>query len=174
MPCIFRPASKFWLLRVFLLASTHAMAFAPQYPATRSLQQQHRMCICIDCAFVTNCTSYHFVEAKHSQPHMTDDPTFTPVDGSPTIHVNIRTQAADPQEVKRLWSEHSAETAKVEARRNQDDDASSVGEETYDLSSTTTIEYDVVKCESFVEEKGCWIKNMPEEIRIANPDFVPT
>lgn len=31
-------------------------------------------CICIDCARVTNCKAYHFVETKHNQPHMTDDP----------------------------------------------------------------------------------------------------
>lgn len=35
---------------------------------------QQEMCICIDCARVTNCKAYHFVETKHQQPHMTEDP----------------------------------------------------------------------------------------------------
>lgn len=132
-----------------------------------------RMCICIDCAFVTNCTSYHFVETKHGQPHLTPEPTFTPVDGSPTIHVNIRTQRANQHEIKRLWSEHAAEAAKAEARRENGSEYP-VENTVYDMSSVTTYEYDVVKCASFVEDKGRWIRNMPEEIRQANPDFVPT
>ncbi|EED93068.1 predicted protein [Thalassiosira pseudonana CCMP1335] len=47
-------------------------------------------------------------------------------------------------------------------------------ETSYDLSGTTSYEYDVVECEDFVEEKDAWVKNMPEEIRIANPQFVPS
>ena len=38
----------------------------------------------------------------------------------------------------------------------------------------TTIEYDVVACQDFLEDHGRWVRNMPEEIRLANPDFVPT
>ena len=48
------------------------------------------------------------------------------------------------------------------------------GEKQYDLSGTTSYEYDVIECEDFVEDKDAWVRNMPEEIRIANPDFVPT
>ena len=39
------------------------------------------MCICIDCARVTNCAAYHFVETKHEQPHINENPTFEPIDG---------------------------------------------------------------------------------------------
>ena len=48
------------------------------------------------------------------------------------------------------------------------------GETKYDLSPVTTTEYDVVKCEDFVQDTGCWVRNMPEEIRKANPNFVPS
>jgi hypothetical protein len=41
-------------------------------------------------------------------------------------------------------------------------------------TTTTTYEYDVVACADFVLDQGCWIRNMPEEIRRANPHFVPT
>ena len=49
------------------------------------------MCICVDCAYVDHCITYHEVERQHQQPHLTDTPTFEPV--SPTINVNIRSHA---------------------------------------------------------------------------------
>ena len=142
------------------------------------------MCICINCAFVTNCSAYHFVETKHEQPHMTEEPTFTPRDGSPTIHVNVRTvrsSTSDPQaatatanaEVDRLWREHADETARAMALA--DEGAAALhGPTVYDLSPVTTYEYDVVACADYVRDVGCWVRNMPEEIRRANPDFVPS
>jgi len=142
-------------------------------------------CICINCSRVTDCAAYHFVESKHAQPHINNDPAFTPKDGSPTIHVNIRTNRQNEGEMGRLWSEHVEETRKAEERAasfataGDDDEGSSqqerlVGEEKYDLSVKTTYEYDVVACEDFVKDDGCWVRNMPEEIKLANPDFVPT
>jgi hypothetical protein len=156
-------------------------------------------CICINCSRVTNCAAYHFVENKHSQPHINQNPQFTPQDGSPTIHVNIRTNRENVDgEIGRLWSEHLEQTQRAEALvESKLDSAASdstvsdsiasdsdstqvdnqqrlVGEEKYDLSVKTTYEYDVVACEDFVKDDGCWIRNMPEEIRLANPDFVPT
>ena len=80
------------------------------------------MCICIDCARVTNCAAYHFVETKHQQPHMTPDPTFEPPDGSPTIHVNVRTIRNDKdrqEEMNRMWREHEDETARAEANAEE-------------------------------------------------------
>lgn len=110
---------------------------------------------------------------------MTEDPTFEPREGSPTIHVNIRTIRNDKdreEEMKRMWREHGEETAKAEAKAdtNGDGDTKLIGEQSYDLTPVTTYEYDVVACEDFVQEKGCWVKNMPEKIRLANPDFVPS
>jgi hypothetical protein len=138
-------------------------------------------CICINCSKVTNCKAYHFVESKHSQPHMNNDPTFTPRDGSPTIHVNIRTNRENKDEMKRLWSEHVEETRKAEEKmtaassdENDVQENKLIGEKKYDLSVKTTYEYDVVACNDFVEDIGCWIRNMPEEIKLANPNFVPT
>jgi len=137
------------------------------------------MCICIDCARVTDCKAYHFVETKHGQPHMNEDPAFSPRDGSPTIHVNIRTSRGGEEEMARIWSEHKSETERAERKHQQQEDekaASSVlhGETVYDLSPVTTYEYDVVACADYVEDKGCWVRNMPQEIKDANPDFVPT
>mmetsp|Transcript_6166 Transcript_6166/g.14354 ORF Transcript_6166/g.14354 Transcript_6166/m.14354 type:complete len:153 (+) Transcript_6166:37-495(+) len=40
-----------------------------------------------------------------------------------------------------------------------------------------TVEYDVVECEDFVEEKGRWVKMMPKGTLMDagfDPDFVPT
>ena len=127
------------------------------------------MCICIHCARVTNCSAYHFVETKHEQPHLSEQPTFTPRNGSPTIHVNVRTHrpnnSNNNDELSRLWREHATETANAVAGH---------GEQVYDLSPVTTTEYDVVACQDFVLDQGCWVRHMPEEIRKANPDFVPT
>ena len=130
-------------------------------------------CICINCAKVTNCKAYHFVESKHSQPHMNDEPTFTPQDGSPTIHVNIRTSRSE-EEMARIWSEHIEQTKRAEESDSRDEKGKLMGENTYDLSVKTTYEYDVVACDDYEEDVGIWVRNMPEEIRKANPDFVPT
>lgn len=48
------------------------------------------MCICVDCAHVDICQTYHAVENQHQQPHLTEDPHFVACD--PRINVNIRTQ----------------------------------------------------------------------------------
>ena len=37
-----------------------------------------------------------------------------------------------------------------------------------------TTEYDVVACMDFKEDVGRWVRLMPEEIRRANPGFVPS
>ncbi len=78
------------------------------------------MCICVNCAYVDRCVTYHAVEYQHQQPHLTATPTFEPV--SPTINVNIRSQ-----------------TAVIE------------------------MEWDVVGCESFVQEVGRWSRLRPGE-----------
>lgn len=154
------------LVYVLVLASTAAFLVPKGKNVVCSRTRTARpMCICVDCAFVTNCTAYHFVESKHEQPHMTEHPTFEPRNGSPTVHVNIRTRS-DDQVLKRMWKEHDKETEKA-------GDGNS-GETKYDLMPETTYEYDVVACKDFVLDKGCWVRNMPEAIRLANPDFVPT
>ena len=158
----------------------------------RRARTQYQMCICIDCSRVTNCKAYHFVEEKHSQPHMTENPvsgsvprvavflpllinyhiltvfvqTFTPREGSPTIHVNIRTIRTDEdrkKEMQRMWSEHKEETRRAEKKaaaggRNEP----LHGDNKYDLSPVTTYEYDVVKCADYDHDPGCWVRNMPQ------------
>lgn len=176
------------LLAIILISTVSqnflAIAFSVNIPSNqkfRSISTSSLSCICINCSKVTNCKAYHFVESKHSQPHMNNDPTFTPRDGSPTIHVNIRTTRENKDEMKRLWSEHVEETRKAEEKmtaassdKNDLQENKLIGEKKYDLSVKTTYEYDVVACEDFVEDIGCWIRNMPEEIKFANPNFVPT
>lgn len=119
----------------------------------------HLYCICVDCARVTNCAAYHFVETKHQQPHMTDNPTFSPRDGSPTIHVNVRTIRE-----KNTNSINEAEDLDADGRQQHEND----------FTPNVTTEYDVVACADYVEDKGCWVRNMPEEIKLANPHFVPS
>ena len=86
-----------------LLIAGCAAAFAPRAapprhrpaptcaapPRTRRGPATQLNCICVNCAFVDNCTAYHVVEAKHGQPHVAEKPIFTPREGSPTVAVNI-------------------------------------------------------------------------------------
>lgn len=46
------------------------------------------MCICVNCHYVDQCTTYYEVEHQHGQPHLADQPSFEPI--APTINVNIR------------------------------------------------------------------------------------
>lgn len=160
---------KKWLLNLVVPAFMFGLVpFYAKEGSSFSLVSSHRfrrrtttslqMCICINCARVTNCAAYHFVESKHEQPHMTENPSFTPQDGSPTIHVNVRTirNSEDRQrEVERMWKEHKSETEL--ATLNQDNVGDGValhGEQKYDLSPAITYEYDVVKCADYVHDPG--------------------
>jgi hypothetical protein len=127
------------------------------------------MCICIDCKWVTTCEAYHFVEEKHEQPHMTQQPTFNPRNGSPTIEVHIQTTRND-EEFDKLERDHAQETEDAILQ----DDGTYMGSTQYDLSPRVEYEYDVIACEDFILEQDCWIQNMPQEIRDANPNFVPS
>jgi hypothetical protein len=91
------------------------------------------------------------------------------------MHVHVKTiRTIDSgNEVKRMWKEHSQQTQQaIDQSTRPDEDLH--GETTYDLSPSTTMEYDIVACEDYVEDKGCWVRNMPEEIARVNPDFVPS
>lgn len=90
---------------------------------------------------------------------MTDNPTFSPRDGSPTIHVNVRTIRE-----KNTNSINEAEDLDADGRQQHEND----------FTPNVTTEYDVVACADYVEDKGCWVRNMPEEIKLANPHFVPS
>jgi hypothetical protein len=145
---------------------------ASHVPQPRRVRQKLAMCICINCSRVINCSAYHFVETKHNQPHIAATTTFTPRNGSPTIHVNVRTDRANGDEVERMWREHGEQTAR--AQRDQTGSDVLHGETVYNLTPITTLEYDVVACADYLEDMGCWVRNMPEEIKRANPHFVPT
>ncbi|GMH65722.1 hypothetical protein TrLO_g14491 [Triparma laevis f. longispina] len=123
-------------------------------------------CICINCKWVDKCGAYHFVEEKHEQPHIwkpktaaDTKPPFEPRDGSPTIEVNIRRIPVDDEE-ERSFYELAADTTNHQ--------------KPISTNKATTVEYDVVACADFVPEQDRWINNMPEEIKLKNPDFVPT
>jgi len=114
-------------------------------------------CICINCKHVVNCEAYHFVEDRHQQAHICEKPTFDPRNGSPTLNLHI--QDAD------------------DGSSNNDavNNAIAAGVDVMAAPEFEMIlEYDVVACDDFVEDKGCWVRNMPEEIRLSNPDFVPS
>lgn len=70
------------LAALLCLVASHA--FCPVPPPARLTTALH--CICIDCARVTNCAAYHFVESKHEQPHINPHPTFEPVNGRCVLH----------------------------------------------------------------------------------------
>ncbi|WP_099238778.1 Ycf34 family protein [Synechococcus sp. BDU 130192] len=78
------------------------------------------MCICVDCEYVDRCETYHVVETQHQQPHLTDQPNFSPIE--PTINVNIRSEG-----------------------------------------EVIEMEWDVVGCASFSQEKGKWARLRPGE-----------
>ena len=161
----------------------HVQSFAFSLSHANSLSQRMNRssslnCICINCKYVTNCAAYHFVEEKHDQPHMTENPTFEPRDGSPTIHVNVRTTRVKDDngmtEFERMMQEHEQETKLAEARQVNAANTPLHGNTKYDLTPMTTYEYDVVACADYVEDMGCWVRNMPQAIKDANPNFVPT
>jgi hypothetical protein len=171
-----------------LVALHGVAAFAPQphrnsFLSPDGFQRTHtptslQMCICIHCARVTNCLAYHFVEEQHTQPHINKSPTWEPRNGSPTIQVHIRTDADRAEKaLGQMFNEHEDQTRQAEEASNNlregEKDVPLFGEKQYDLSGTTSYEYDVVECEDFVLSRDAWVRNMPEEIRIANPDFVP-
>lgn len=101
-------------------------------------------CICINCRLVDRCKTYHWVETMHQQPHVTLEPNFEPND--PQIQVFIRN-----------------ETSSVGGNPK------SAGSGESDSEATPmTIEYDVFACDAFTEDKGRWIRLMPDA------DFIPT
>ncbi len=139
-------------------------------------------CICVDCKWVTSCKAYHFVETKHEQPHMSEEPTFLPREGSPIINVNIRTEQrkskmGNSENKPRMWKDQIQDEEEEEVNEPKRDakyyeETGTI--ETVKTNTTTTIEYDIVKCADFLFDKGCWVRNMPEEIKRVNPDYVPT
>tara|TARA_B100000700_G_C15008011_1_gene839548 strand:+ start:1036 stop:1287 length:252 start_codon:yes stop_codon:yes gene_type:complete len=45
------------------------------------------MCICVNCAWVDRCKTYHKVEENHGAKHISQSPDFQGV--NPKIHINI-------------------------------------------------------------------------------------
>lgn len=76
----------------------------------------------------------------HEQPHVAEDPDFEPKD--PQIQVFIR-------------NENSTDAADVPAEEGG-------------VRSELTVEYDVFACDAFTEDKGRWLRLMPDA------DFIPT
>lgn len=184
------PSTMIKAITMVAFAALHgATAFTPNsyrnsLLSTSSVRRAHvstsLQCICIHCARVTNCSAYHFVEEQHTQPHLNKNPTWEPRNGSPTIQVHIRPDVNGKvqQELGQMWNEHDSETRRAEevlsSSQGGEEEVPLIGEKQYDLRGTTSYEYDIVECEDFVLSKDNWVMNMPEEIRIANPNFVPT
>jgi len=90
------------------------------------------------------------------------------------VHIRPDEDTKAQNELGKMWDEHEDQTRQAEEASDGGENEALFGEQQYDLSGTTSYEYDVIECEDFVEDKGSWVRNMPEQIRIANPDFVPT
>mmetsp|Transcript_25430 Transcript_25430/g.58676 ORF Transcript_25430/g.58676 Transcript_25430/m.58676 type:complete len:217 (-) Transcript_25430:288-938(-) len=127
------------------------------------------MCICINCARVTDCAAYHFVETKHNQPHMKENPTFTPRNGSPTVEVHIRPLPSGSVFDDLVMDHNKAHDSFGNKINGGEADGSAVS-----YKPQSAVEYDVIRCEDFVDAPGTWVQNMPDEIRRMNPNFVPT
>lgn len=106
---------------------------------TRRVAVAPQCCICINCKLVDRCKLYHWVETMHEQPHVTDDPTFDPAD--PQIQVFLRN-----------------ETTVAES----DDSEAQV------VRPFLSTEYDVFACDAFDEDKGKWLRLMPDA------EYIPT
>ena len=77
----------------FVLCGVGGGALAP--PRARARRRARLGCICVNCKFVDRCTAYHVIEAKHEQPHLADDPDFSPRPDSPTVDVNVFPQTRE-------------------------------------------------------------------------------
>lgn len=72
---------------------------------------------------------------------MTEDPTFEPRNGSPTVHVNVRSirnQDDQQKEIDRMWREHKLETERAEEAATGEDDEPLHGAMKYDFAPVTT------------------------------------
>ena len=52
-----------------------------------------KSCICVNCKWVSKCTAYHFVEEQHEVPHLSNSPSFEPINTS--IQVFLRKEQTD-------------------------------------------------------------------------------
>lgn len=135
------------ILAVALLAGdASALHVARAHVSTRHQRAPSaRCCICINCKWVDRCKTYHWVEKMHEQPHVTHAPDFDPDD--PQIQVFIRNEGAESADVT-----------------DGADDSSTDGMQSAVLST----EYDVFGCDAFTEDKGKWLRLMPDA------EFIPT
>ena len=161
------------ILSLIHIIVTATQAFQTIFGRVTFVSRSQLSCICVNCKFVTNCAAYHFVEEKHEQPHISANPTFEPRDGSPTINVHMRPIVGKEEEERRMRLEHKMEEEKAMTNAAASGNGVLIGEKVYDMRPEMSLEYDVVQCEDFVKDVGCWVRNMPEEIRLANPTFVP-
>ena len=112
-------------------------------PFMRRATASPQCCICINCKLIDRCKLYHWVETMHEQPHVTDAPTFDPAD--PQIQVFLRNETSSAE----LSSSSSSEAE----------------EEVRPFLST---EYDVFACDAFDEDRGKWLRLMPDA------EYIPT
>mmetsp|Transcript_34506 Transcript_34506/g.52968 ORF Transcript_34506/g.52968 Transcript_34506/m.52968 type:complete len:193 (-) Transcript_34506:192-770(-) len=130
-------------------------------------------CVCINCAFVVNCSIYHMVETQHEQPHMTPNPTFNPPEGAPKINI-VTTHEEQTFDRDAFIAELAPYKESMDQESDEFKQILKNLVNKWAVPPMMEIEMDVVSCKSFVEEKDCWIKNMPESIKRWNPQFVPS
>ena len=131
------------------LTSLHGgrCSIAAPLPAAAQRTRPPRSCICINCKWVDRCKTYHWVEEQHEQQHLTadEDLDFDPDD--PQIQVFIRKEGVVAANVT-----------------GAADDGSTDGM----LAAVISTEYDVFECDGFDEDKGKWLRLMPDA------GFIPT
>ena len=130
-------------------AYTVPLGAAPRAPAAAARSPPPACCICINCKLVDRCKVYHWVEEMHEQPHLTMEPDFDP--SKPEVQVFIRNEGEEEAPVRDA-PDAGAEGSGPEGIRTQ----------------TLTTEFDVFECDAFVEDRGKWLRLMPDA------DYIPT
>ena len=131
------------IMAVALLAGdTSALHVVRAHVFTHQRAPLVRCCICTNCKWVDRCKTYHWVEKVHEQPHLTHAPDFDPYD--PQVQVFTRNEGAESA------------------------DATNGAESSTGGTQAATTEYDVFACDAFTEDRGRWLRLMPDAA------FIPT
>ena len=96
----------------------------------------------------------------HEQPHVAENPEFEPND--PQIQVFIR----DEDTLAAAATTPTEASVAAEGAGQGVDEAS--GRREWRSTHELTIEYDVFACDAFTEDRGRWLRLMPDA------DFIPT
>ena len=129
-----------------LIQTPPARCYAPRDAGAARRKVKPACCICINCKWVDRCQTYHWVEERHEQRHVSESPDFKPAD--PQIQVFVREEALVPPEG------YIPPPPPLGVEREQ--------------LKEYTVEYDVFACDASVADVGKWVRLMPDS------GFTPT